>query len=97
MTFTSGGTEANALALAAQAGDAWHAICRRPSIPRCSPAAVLPREQIRIPVKDGVVDLDVLASELKRHAEGGGPVVSLMLANNETGVIQPVAEAANRS
>jgi cysteine desulfurase len=49
-----------------------------------------------IPVtKEGVVDLAVLARELEKHHVGGWrPFVSLMVANNETGTIQPVAEAA---
>jgi cysteine desulfurase len=49
-----------------------------------------------IPVtKDGVVDLAVLARELEKHHLGSWrPFVSLMVANNETGAIQPVAEAA---
>ena len=44
----------------------------------------------------GVIDLDLLRTRLRRHqAEAGGPfLVCLMFANNETGVIQPVAEAA---
>ena len=41
---------------------------------------------------DGVVDLDALEALLA--ADDAPAVVSLMLANNETGVIQPVAEAA---
>jgi cysteine desulfurase len=48
-----------------------------------------------IPVtKEGVVDLAVLARQLEKHHVGGWrPFVSLMVANNETGTIQPVAEA----
>ena len=42
---------------------------------------------------DGVVDLDALEALLA--ADDAPAVVSLMLANNETGVIQPVAEAAS--
>jgi len=44
----------------------------------------------------GVIDLDQLRERLRRHqAEQGGPfLVCLMFANNETGVIQPIAEAA---
>ena len=44
----------------------------------------------------GEIDLDFLADRLKRWDTGasGVPVLVLMLANNETGVIQPVAEAA---
>jgi cysteine desulfurase len=44
---------------------------------------------------DGRVDLDALAALMAEHdVEQGLPMVALMLANNETGVIQPVAEAA---
>jgi cysteine desulfurase len=44
----------------------------------------------------GTVDLEDLASRLKSwdHAVKGTPVLCLMLANNETGILQPVAEAA---
>ena len=47
-----------------------------------------------LPVRpDGVIDLDRLAEALA--ADGGSPaLVVLQAANNETGVIQPVAEAA---
>ena len=47
----------------------------------------------QIPVDgDGVTDLDGLRSSLA--AEGDRTLVSIMLANNETGVIQPIAEIA---
>ena len=44
----------------------------------------------------GTVDLDDLEARLKAwdHAAKGTPVLCLMLANNETGILQPVAEAA---
>ena len=41
-------------------------------------------------IRDGIADLDQLD---RRLAEGGPALVSLMLVNNETGVIQPVADA----
>ena len=48
----------------------------------------------QIPVDgQGVVDLSWLAARLQR-AGGERVLVSLQAANNETGVIQPVAEAA---
>ncbi len=50
-----------------------------------------------IPVNSaGVVDLDQLREQLRayRQSNGGAFLVSLMFANNETGAIQPVAEAA---
>jgi cysteine desulfurase len=43
---------------------------------------------------DGVADLGDLAESLSRHDPAGGPpLVALMAVNNETGVIQPVAQA----
>jgi cysteine desulfurase len=52
-----------------------------------------------IPVDaDGVIDLGWLAERLARHQAGsvqGPALVSVQLANNETGVIQPVAEIAS--
>ena len=95
--FTSGGTEANALALAAQAGGAWHcymSAVEHPSV--LSGGRFYPETTTRIPVTpDGVVDLEILAKELEKHHLGGWrPFVSLMAANNETGAIQPVAETS---
>ena len=95
--FTSGGSEANALALAAQGGSAWQcylSAVEHPSV--LSGGRFYPESTTRIPVdRDGVVDLDALAKELAKHHLGGWrPFVSLMAANNETGAIQPVREAA---
>jgi cysteine desulfurase len=95
--FTSGGSEANALALAAQAGEAWHCYISAVEHPSVLAGGRFYRESTtRIPVSgDGVTDLDVLAAELAKHHLGGWrPFVSLMAANNETGAIQPVAAAA---
>lgn len=49
-----------------------------------------------IPVtSDGTVDLVALESVLSEHDKASGlPMVAIMLANNETGILQPVAEAA---
>jgi cysteine desulfurase len=95
--FTSGGTEANALALAAQAAEAWHCYMSAVEHPSVLAGGRFYRETTTtIPVtSDGVVDLDVLARELEKHRPGGWrPLVSLMAANNETGAIQPILEAA---
>ncbi len=95
--FTSGGTEANALALAAQAGEAWHCYLSAVEHPSVLAGGRFYRETTtQIPATlDGVADLDVLARALEKHRPGGWrPFVSLMAANNETGAIQPVAEAA---
>ncbi|MGH6792319.1 MAG: cysteine desulfurase family protein [Methyloceanibacter sp.] len=95
--FTSGGTEANALALAPQRGEAWHcyvSAVEHPSV--LAGGRFHPETMTQIPVTpDGVIDLEILARELaKHHLEGWRPLVSLMAANNETGAIQPVADAA---
>jgi cysteine desulfurase len=95
--FTSGGTEANALALAAQPGGAWHcyiSAVEHPSV--LAGGRFYAETTTRIPVtSDGVIDLEILATELQKHHLGGWrPLVSLMAANNETGAVQPVAEAA---
>jgi cysteine desulfurase len=95
--FTSGGSEANALALAAQTGEAWHCYISAVEHPSVLSGGRFYRESTsRIPVSgDGVIDLEVLEKELAKHHLGGWrPFVSLMAANNETGAIQPVAHAA---
>lgn len=98
VVFTSGGTEANILALApSPAGEGKPrdrllvSAVEHPSVlagGRFAPGAVE-----RLPVAaDGRLDLATLA---RRVAPLGERVlVSLMLANNETGVVQPVSEAA---
>jgi cysteine desulfurase len=95
--FTSGGTESNAIALAAQGGSAWHCYLSAVEHPSVLSGGRFYRETTTIILagKDGIVDLSVLARELEKHHLGGWrPFVSLMVANNETGAIQPVAEAA---
>ena len=88
VVFTSGATEANQLALLGAAGGRRRLVSaiEHESVLAADPAA------IRLPVgADGVLDLAALDSLLR----GTGPALaSVMLANNETGVIQPVAEAA---
>lgn len=85
--FTAGGTEANNLALNGIADDrVLVSAIEHDSVLRAAPGAG------RVPVdRDGAVDLAALERML---AERGAALVSLMLANNETGVIQPVAAAA---
>ncbi|MGB6345873.1 MAG: aminotransferase class V-fold PLP-dependent enzyme, partial [Methyloceanibacter sp.] len=95
--FTSSGSEANALALAAPAAQAWQcyiSAVEHPSV--LAGGCFYPESTTRIPVTgDGLVDLDALAAELAEpHLGGWRPFVSLMAANNETGAIQPVAAAA---
>ena len=102
IVFTAGGTEADNLALK---GGAFRARAMRGSGNHVITAAIehhavlhsaewLEKQGFRVtflPVdSEGVVDLEALASAL-------GPetvLVSLMLANNEVGTLQPVAEAS---
>ncbi|MBL8665570.1 MAG: aminotransferase class V-fold PLP-dependent enzyme [Candidatus Odyssella sp.] len=95
IVFTGGGTEANALALAG-AGRARILVSAIEHDSVLAPAVALDPETPRIPAaSDGTVDLDALDRLLA--GRGAETIVSLMLANNETGVIQPVAEAARRA
>lgn len=89
--FTSGGTEANNLALnGLEDVTVFTSAIEHPSVIEGRVDAK------RIPVDgNGVVDLDALEAMLKEASAAGQKVlVSVMLANNETGVIQPVAKVA---
>jgi cysteine desulfurase len=96
--FTSGGTEANALALTPGLRRGSGLPVGRLLVSAIEHASVLSGgrfapEAIGIVgvTASGVLDLDDLSARL-----AGGPpaLVSVMLANNETGALQPVAEAA---
>ena len=99
MVFTSGGTEANNLAIesAALTGEVTRLIVGATEHPSVLESAMATRLPIEVwPVTaDGTADLDWLRERLSRWTEAEGrPFAALMLANNETGVIQPVAAAA---
>lgn len=88
VVFTSGGTEANNLALRG---------CRRARalVSAVEHDSVLgAREDVRkIPVlSDGRVDPDALRAMLAES--GADTLVSVMLVNNETGIIQPIQDIA---
>lgn len=97
VTFTSGGTEANALALTpaletrnerAPRDRLFVSAIEHPSVRtggRFGAVTELPVDQ------DGRVQLAPLPQLLSSAQR---PLVSVMLANNETGVIQPIAEIA---
>jgi cysteine desulfurase len=94
--FTSGGTEANALALAAAGGAASRLIVgatEHEAVAAHAAASGLAVEVWPVDAR-GVADLDWLRVRLAALNAGERPFVALMLANNETGVIQPVAAAA---
>jgi len=86
VVFTSGGTEANNQALGSV-----RAACLVSAVEHDSVLAAVPVAE-RVPVDVlGRVDLARLADRL---AAVRPALVSVMLANNETGVVQPVAEVA---
>jgi len=95
--FTSGGTEANALALTPGLRRASGAPVERLAVSAIEHASVLaggrfPAQAISTigVTRSGLVDLDRLRGMLA----GTPPTfVSIMLANNETGAVQPVTEA----
>jgi cysteine desulfurase len=97
--FTSSGTEANMLALTPAIETAHEKQPRSglfmSAIEHASVRAGgrFPREATEeVPVDgEGLIDLDALAAAV---ANSPRPLVSLMLANNETGVIEPAAAAA---
>jgi cysteine desulfurase len=98
VVFSSGGTEANALALTPGLRRGAGQKVERLLVSAIEHASVLAGGRFRpaaiatIKVTaTGLVDLDHLRAQL---AEGPAALVSVMLANNETGAVQPVAEVA---
>jgi cysteine desulfurase len=95
IVFTSGGTEANNTVLLS----GWETIlvtgCEHDSV--LVPARNCGAHVVDLPVKgDGVVAGDSLAEALG-SLDGGRRLLSLQLANNETGVLQPVSSVARRA
>ena len=83
VVFTSGGTEANNIALRGHPRVLVSAV-EHESVLKAVPDAE------RIPVDgNGLIDL----AALERLLANGPALVSVMFANNETGVIQPIADA----
>jgi cysteine desulfurase len=99
VVFTSVGTEANALALSPGLRGLSGRPVERLLVSAVEHASVLAGGrfpaasvgQIRV-TRSGVLDLDHLKGLL---SDGPPALVSIMAANNETGAIQPVAEAAH--
>jgi cysteine desulfurase len=102
--FTSGGTEANVLALTPSlgvAGESTPCGCLLMSAiehPSVRAGHRFPASEVEeLPVTaEGVVDLVALRTRLARLSDQGGkrPLISVMHANNETGVVQPIADIA---
>jgi cysteine desulfurase len=98
VVFTSGGTEANALALTPGLRRTSGLPVQRLLVSAIEHASVLAGGRFAVDTigtigvtGSGLLDLDQL-----RAALAGGPpaLVSVMLANNETGAVQPISEAA---
>jgi cysteine desulfurase len=91
VTFLSGATEANALAL--QTGIADRLLVSAIEHRSVLAGGRFAPEQVEILAveSNGIVVLDGLARALERSER---PLVSVMLANNETGVVQPIADIA---
>lgn len=99
VVFTSSGTEANVLALTMGLRAGPQGPVQRLLVSAIEHASVLAGG--RFPAgatgtikatRSGLVDLD----DLRRHLADGPPaLVSIMAANNETGALQPVLEAAD--
>ncbi|MDR3467280.1 MAG: cysteine desulfurase family protein [Xanthobacteraceae bacterium] len=96
VVFTSGGTEANVLALSPLFGGAAPlarlitSAIEHPSVLAGGRFAANQISRFGVSAR-GTVDLDDLRRKL---GEGPPALVSVMLANNETGAVQPVAEVA---
>ena len=95
LVFTAGGTEANNTALRGAGRRALIvSAIEHPAILRTAEACA--ETLVVLPVDgEGVLDLGALDAALAAH--GSCALVSVMLANNETGAIQPVAEIAARA
>jgi cysteine desulfurase len=103
VVFTSGGTEADNLAIiggalaAKSRGDPFRvavsATEHKAGLAAAHAVKHLGGEEIILPVSaSGIVEPDALATALER----GVAVVSVMWVNNEVGTVQPVAELATR-
>ncbi len=101
--FTSGATEAANMVLTPDfrmgrtpmaIGHLYHSAIEHPAIREGGRFGKDRTSEIAV-TADGVVDLDHLQRLLAGHDKSTGlPMVAVMLVNNETGVVQPVADVA---
>ena len=99
LVFTSGGVEADNLAVTSAVAQGARRLIvsaiEHVAVPAACAGSGLPVEIWPVDAR-GVADLDWLRERLVCwDAADGRPFVALMLVNNETGVIQPVAQAAD--
>jgi cysteine desulfurase len=92
VVLTAGGTEANALGIGALAPGRrlLRGATEHPAVVAATPGASI------LPVgRDGVLDLAALEAALEASSAGGAAaLVCVMAANNETGVLHPLAAVA---
>ncbi|MDE1996870.1 MAG: aminotransferase class V-fold PLP-dependent enzyme, partial [Rhizobiaceae bacterium] len=101
VTFTSGATETANMVLTPEfrmgrtplaIGHLYVSAIEHPALRE---GGRFPKDKVsEIPVtSDGIVDLAALEAMLATHDKASGlPMVAVMLANNETGILQPVKE-----
>lgn len=103
VVFTSGATEAANMVLTPEFRmgrtplTVSHLYISAVEHPAVREGGRFPKDRIsEIPVTSaGMVDLAALEAMLSAHDKASGlPMVAIMLANNETGILQPVSEAA---
>jgi cysteine desulfurase len=92
IVLTAGGTEANDLALAGFA-EGRNVRVLVSAIEHASVGRAVDGAEVIPVTRDGLVDLGALEHLLARN-DGRPTLVSVMLANNETGAIQPIADVA---
>jgi cysteine desulfurase len=94
IVFTSGASEANSTVMSAGWGRIILSDIEHSSV--LAPALASGAEVVRVGADaSGVADVgEIAAALLKRPASAGPVLVALQMANNETGVLQPVAETA---
>jgi len=96
--FTSGGTEANNWALRGilenrpELGIIHSAVEHKSILKTCNAMTFQRSDRIAVD-EDGIVDIDNLETVLRRRC--CDYLVSVMLANNETGVIQPIPDVVS--
>lgn len=92
LTFTASGTEANNLILDNYInGDIFISSIEHSSVEM--PAKMVPNTYIIPILKSGLLDIESLENALA-GSKSRKKLVSVMLANNETGIIQPIKEIA---
>lgn len=89
--FTSGGTESDNLAILGSATKGTLALCSAIEHHAVLEPVITLGGKLMDVLPDGTLDLDKLQDFLVRNGSEVG-IVSVMTANNETGVIQPLAE-----